>query len=830
MMQKKTTILINLLLSMFLLTNCSKDIESFTGNLFGVITDYQTGEPIKDASVTITPSGDNKKTGSDGHYEFLNLEAKEYSVSVSKANYRTDAKSVSVVVGKDTRLDFALRTAMPQLEVDHLTLDFGNESTTLTLNIKNTGFATLSWEISEDIPWLSCNPTSGEIDSEKSKGIVVNIDRKGMPVGDYSQTIALTSNGGNADITVNMSVQGMAVTVSPQELDFGATTSTMQLTMSGGNNVSYTLTPSNDWILPSKTSGVFSKSENIIVAVDRANHAEGKYEGSLSLKVGEHSKEIPVRMTILAKALPATTLLSVDNVTDAAATFKGAVISVGSSRVTRYGFCWGKQENPELSTAESCNFGDCAAAADMNYTAKLLDANTTYYVRAYAENSEGISYSNQLRFTTEEAAQKPEVETGDADNVKSSQADVSGKILKIGDKEGIIQHGHVWSRSANPTTDNQKTQLGFTTVVGGFVSTLTGLEPNVTYHVRAYATNSIGTSYGEDVTFTTQPDIVALTTIAARDIIHNAATVGGSISDNGGNTIVERGVCWSTDQNPTINNERKASSETSNRFSVRIEGLNELTAYHARAYVITQDDKAYYGNDITFSTTHEIHLPQADVTTVGNIGTTSATFQSSVVGDGDGNISDCGFCYARTPNPTVNDTKVSCGKRVGTFLTTVKDLTENTTYYVRSYVTNEAGTAYGEEVNFATLEILPPTLSAVTVKTVTHRSATFSAEVLSEGNGTVSECGFVYSINPNPGLTNHKVVCGASLNLSGRAESLLPNTTYYVRAYATNEKGTTFSDDLSFTTNEEPEGSSIEVDEGYGTENDWDKIVTTNKE
>ena len=167
---------------------------------------------------------------------------------------------------------------------------------------------------------------------------------------------------------------------------------------------------------------------------------------------------------------------------------------------------------------------------------------------------------------------------------------------------------------------------------------------------------------------------------------------------------------------------------------------------------------------------------------------------------------------------------------MGTFLATAKDLTENTTYYVRSYVTNEAGTAYGEEVNFATLEILPPTLSAVTVKTVTHRSATFSAEVLSVGNGTVSESGFVYSINPNPGLTNHKVVCGASLNLSGRAESLLPNTTYYVRAYATNEKGTTFSDDLSFTTNEDPEGSSIEVDEGYGTENDWDKIVTTNNE
>lgn len=822
-MKNRLTALTTLLLSVIVLTNCSKDIESFTGNLFGTVTDRITGEPLKGANVTLTPLGKSTLTGSDGHYGFMDIDAQEYTVTVSKENYNTDNKNVQVNVGGDSRLDFALHSSQPKLEVDQQTLDFGNEYTTLTLNIKNTGFATLSWEISEDITWLSCVPTSGELASGASKGVVINVDRNGMKIGDYNQTIAITSNGGNAVIRVNMSVQGMAVDVSPQELDFGTTTSALQLTMSGGDNVSYTLTPSNDWILPSKTAGIFSKTENIIVAVERNNHAEGNYEGRLSLKVGEHSKDIPVRMTVLAKTKPSTTMLSVDDVTDASATFKGAIISVGSSRVTKYGFCWGKHENPELSNAESCNFGDSQSAVDINYTANLLEANTTYYVRVYAENSEGISYSNQLRFRTDEKTQKPEVKTGAADKISSSQAEVSGNILKVGDKGGITQYGHVWARTANPTVDNQKTLMGSTTVTGGFVSTLTGLEPNVTYHVRAYATNSIGTSYGEDVTFNTLPDIVTLTTTAARDIIHNAATAGGSISDYGGNIIAERGVCWSTDKNPTINDKRNASQEATERFSVRLEGLDELTAYHARAYVITKDDVAYYGNDITFSTTHEIHLPVADATTVDNIGTTSATFHSSVLSDGDGNISDCGFCYSRIPNPTVDDEKLSCGKRMGKFVVTVKELTENTTYYVRSYVTNEAGTSYGEEVNFATLEILQPTLSAVTVKSVTHRSAILTADVLSEGNGTVSESGFVYSINPNPGLTNHKVSCGSSLSLSGRAESLLPNTTYYIRAFATNEKGTAFGEESSFTTKEEPEGSSIEVDEGYDHENDWDK-------
>ena len=65
------------------------------------------------------------------------------------------------------------------------------------------------------------------------------------------------------------------------------------------------------------------------------------------------------------------------------------------------------------------------------------------------------------------------------------------------------------------------------------------------------------------------------------------------------------------------------------------------------------------------------------------------------------------------------------------------------------------------------------------------------------------------------------MVCGASIDMSSRVNSLSPKTTYYVRAYATNEKGTGFSEEFSFTTEEEPEGSSIETD-GFENENKWD--------
>lgn len=797
------------------------------GSVSGKVTDSRTGEPLQGVTVSISPSELNSRTtGSDGYFEFQNLTAGSYTVQGVKENYRTNTRQTTVIAAQNTSCDFQLTPSAAKLEVSQPSVDFGNEITTHTLNIINSGDAILRWSASENTPWLTCTPMNGEVLIDNKGAVTLNVDRSGMSRGNYTATISFTStDGGGANVVVKMSVQGIAVSVSPEELDFGTATTTLQLTMTGGDNVNYTLVPSNSWILPSKTSGTFSKTENLTVAVNRTGLAEGNYNGSLSLRVGEHSMDIPVRMSIIPKVAPTVSLLGVEGITDGSALFRGAVLSVGSSRVVRYGFCWSSQGEPEVSTAESCNFGDASEPKEMTYTASTLTPSTIYYVRAYAENTEGISYSPTQKFTTAETPQKPVVETGAVSDVESSNAQVAGNLLKVGHDKGIVQHGHVWSTHANPTLADAKTELGTAMATGAFVSQLTGLQPNVAYHVRAYATNALGTAYGEDVTFTTRAGVVRLTTTAATDIIHNAATAGGSISELGGNILVERGVCWSTSPNPTVTDAHVAASDVSgNRFSVRIEGLTERTTYHVRAYVTTALGETFYGNDQTFSTTHEIRLPQADVTEVGSIGVTSATFRSAVTGDGDGNIADCGFCYSLLPNPTVDDNKVSCGKSMGAFSKKVTGLTENTTYYVRAYVTNEAGTAYGTEANFATLEILQPTVSAVSVKNVTHKSATFTASMLSDGNGTVSECGFVYSINPAPELTNHKIVCGNSAEFSGRAASLLPSTTYYVRAYATNEKGTAFSEDYIFTTNEEPEGSSIEVDGGYEIENEWDKI------
>ncbi len=485
--------------------SCSKDIVDTTGNIVGVISDSRSGSFLQGVSVSLAPTGKTYTTGVDGKYEFRDIESQEYSVSVIKSGYKTDKKTAYVQPGKDTNLDFQLTPNTGNLSVSQNSLDFGNETTNLTFDIANTGNAPLKWQIAEDVTWLSCNPTSGTIHEGEKSSVVVTVNRNGLERGNYAQTIAISSDGGSTIITVNMAVQGLTISLSPEELDFGSTTTSMELnlTNTGSGNISYTLTPSNDWIKLSRSTGTFTKTENITVSVNRSSLSEGDHSGYLTLTVGEDRMTIPIRMNIPSKEKPTVSLQIVDDVTYNSARFKGGIVTIGSAKVTKHGFCWSTSEDPTTTSMGVCNLGDSEKAKDITYIATSLEPNTTYYVRAYAENIEGISYSNQMKFQTKGTPQLASVETGSVNNILATQAEVSGNVTNLGNTESITQFGHVWSTRQNPTINDSKTQHGASTSIGTYTSTLTELAPSTVYYVRAYATNSVGTSYGEQKSFRT---------------------------------------------------------------------------------------------------------------------------------------------------------------------------------------------------------------------------------------------------------------------------------------------------------------------------------------
>ena len=292
------------------------------------------------------------------------------------------------------------------------------------------------------------------------------------------------------------------------------------------------------------------------------------------------------------------------------------------------------------------------------------------------------------------------------------------------------------------------------------------------------------------------PDV---TTAQVTGITTTTATAGGEIVSDGGSTITECGVCWSTEQEPTIDGDHIASQVTMGEFSVTVAGLNQNTTYYLRAYA-TNEAGTGYGDVVNFTTQEEIvvTVPTVTTDTVTEITTTTATVGGTITSEGNGTISESGICY-KTGNE--DWTCVALTATNNAFSTTLTELTPNTTYTVRAYATNEEGTGYGEEKTFTTLEeivITVPTVTTNAVTDITANSALVGGQITDAGNGTISESGICYKTG------NEDWTCVA-LTATNNAFSttltdLTPNTTYTVRAYATNEEGTGYGEEVSFTT------------------------------
>ncbi len=216
---------------------------------------------------------------------------------------------------------------------------------------------------------------------------------------------------------------------------------------------------------------------------------------------------------------------TVTNITTTTATCSGNVTSDGGSSVTARGVCWSTTQNPTTSNSKTTN-GTGVGSYTSNITG--LSPNTTYYVRAYATNSEGTAYGAQKTFTTNAQQATPSVTTGDVTNITTTTASCSGNVTSDGGSS-VTARGVCWSTTQNPTTADSKTTNG--TGTGTFTSNITGLTPNTTYYVRTYATNSNGTSYGEQKSFkTSQEGGVGSTFTDSRDgNVYSMVTIGSQV-------------------------------------------------------------------------------------------------------------------------------------------------------------------------------------------------------------------------------------------------------------------------------------------------------------
>ena len=236
-----------------------------------------------------------------------------------------------------------------------------------------------------------------------------------------------------------------------------------------------------------QTVGELTNDANYITAADIAG---------LLNTVNELNRKVDSLEDVVANMSepPVLETVSVSDVGIFKATFHGNITSEGFYSVTKRGFCYGTSENP---TVDGNFTSDGTGEGAFSHAVITLQANTTYYVRAYVTNSIGTTYGNQLSFTTKNI---PTVTTAEISDITYTSATCGGEIVA---DEGITvsARGVCWEISPNPTISNAHTNDG--NGMGVFTSSLTGLNHNTTYYIRAYITTNEGTFYGNELSFTT---------------------------------------------------------------------------------------------------------------------------------------------------------------------------------------------------------------------------------------------------------------------------------------------------------------------------------------
>ncbi|GEM_PF-1690143 len=328
---------------------------SIEGNVFN----SETNDPIEGVEVTSSPSSTTVTTNSNGEFTIESIEPGEYQFHAEKQGYENKTNAVNIPSGKLVNVDFLLSSKPSELEVNSSTLEFGTDKTTLSFSIENTGYGSLEWSITENAEWITIEPSEGSIGASnqkspkkysatnranvgvknysekksnnlavqddstdlpqleldlskknasanttsqlKSSSVTVTVDRAELQPGTYNETLAISSNGGNANIEVTMEVEGPELYVSKQTLSFGSTTNSLSANIknNGVGSLDYNLVNNTDWLTITPTSGTVTTETDVITfTVNREGKSPGNYSSVVTINAGDNSHEIDISMSV----------------------------------------------------------------------------------------------------------------------------------------------------------------------------------------------------------------------------------------------------------------------------------------------------------------------------------------------------------------------------------------------------------------------------------------------------------------------------------------------------------------------------------------------------
>ncbi|HEN21183.1 MAG TPA: hypothetical protein ENN86_04155, partial [Desulfobacteraceae bacterium] len=446
----------------------------------------------------------------------------------------------------------------------------------------------------EELTLATVHLNDDEIYRGKDSLFVYSLNTSELKAGKYFVNIsALDEDSLSSEKILTINVKGVVPTLGRLEVpDIGATwvRANFDISSTGGldlseKGIAYSTTEgggSEEKIMISDTE---LKTDDIVQGFPRDTDLRLRAYAKNGAGTG-YSEYVSIRTK---NGIPLIRTGEVSNIHSKTVDASGVLVTNGGEKLISYGICY--SENPVPGINDYVSYA--SRSAGFKIELDRLVPFTKYYFRAFARNRFATRYGETKEFET---TGPPTVLTGEPGRIMVSSIRIGIEVLDDGGHE-VTDAGVCYSMLKEPTIDTNVSSFGKGT--GSFESVVDNLDPGTRYHIRAYAVNSEGVSYGEELILSTKLGIPVVITEGVSDIDYSAVTLTGDVPDDGGLDIIERGLVWDTIERPTRNNFYALVEGTTGKYDYRITGLRAGSRYYARAYA--RNERGFvYGEPVGF--------------------------------------------------------------------------------------------------------------------------------------------------------------------------------------------------------------------------------------
>ena len=598
--------------------------EELPGSIYGTVVDKATGEPIKAAGVELSPSGLKTVTGSEGQFEFTELDPGKYTLIITKTGYMDGVSgTIEVKPGQQAKGDVQIEKLPPALKVvddnrqEISTLDFGSaiDDVARSFSIFNDGTESLEWQITATADWIkSISKTEGVLSEGATQSLIITIDRAKLSSGENKTTVHITSNSGSKQLVVIATNDFHVTTLNVLPVtDIKSTSAVLNGEIVKDGSPKYTergfvyaetTQPTIDNAIQKITVPI-TDDKTFSAAINDLTLGKKYYVRAFAIhkEVKVYSAN-EVSFTAEGSSLPKVSTKAITDIyrSTGKALIAGAVTELGDPVYSERGFVYGTTHNPIIQNATKVQV-EGSGLGEYFTTLSDLQLGNIYYVRAYASNTVGVAYGEEQLLDFKPIL--PVVVTNDVTGIseETKSATFHATITNAG-APVYTERGFVYGKSPDPTTGGATKLVVAGSGTGTYYGDVHNLEVDCAYYVRAYVTYSSGTVYGDNKVFSEKkmyPPTV--TTSAVTNINKTTATAGGNVTNDGGINVTERGVVFSTSQNPTVADSKVTSGSGTGAFTCNLTGLEEGKTYYVRAYAMNVVGIGY-GEQVDFTVTN----------------------------------------------------------------------------------------------------------------------------------------------------------------------------------------------------------------------------------